>query len=852
MRRHSTSRENPRIGRSKSALRSRQAHGYHTSGDGRIKDAEALFSNLKNDVEPLSSYAFARHESHSQHPQQPRNSTFAMDLRTREGNSPRHYTDETQIMGVMENRDTRWMDSTDLERRQLQQSRHTQSLGTMTFQQQQLQQQIILRQQHMAQMGKKNTHRDDISYFASQQYRSEQSATSEHNQNRQWGRALHATQASQTFHRHRNYHRHERQQQPQLDNPSQSTQEEEEEEEEVHAFYHHLYPPQLQQNPEDSSLNADNRRHVEGKLRHLSAGRALTKAESSSHADHRSGISRRRAFLDKDAHAGRTFYFRKYVNFDKIIEDSTRKLQSDPNNIKALSLRAGAYSRKGENEKAILDYTAVLQIVPSDTNALYNRGVLYDKQGMLDKAIEDYTRVLELDSDHVNAAYARASSQNRRGNFAAAIIDYQLALEKDQEKSNSMVHSPKRRLRRSNSFTSWSTSELSRLRLADSVDFVSTPNLAHRQRAHDFGDTQLRLGQADANPQHEVLSSTGVIQSSERAQRYATAPKSSEVAQKQDHQGFARTGYESSPHHHNHIHQERLSQPQMRQDDLQTAQDKQISSANDNNSHSSRSTHKVKDQKLRDADFYHTRGFQHRKNGDFRSAIADYTTAIALNPRHFKAYFNRGFSHDKLGNFRAAIADYLRALEIEPSNAYTFYNLGISYDRCGEFAQAVESFTRAIAIDSHNADFFHNRGFSYRKLGDYGNAIKDYTRALEIDPRHFKAYYNRAFSYDKISDFKRAILDYSAALKINPNNSNSYHNRGSAYEKLGRLDEAIRDFTAAIALDVNNAASYNSRGLCYDKLCRYDEALADFTQAMAIDAKNPIFYHNRAITLRNM
>lgn len=76
--------------------------------------------------------------------------------------------------------------------------------------------------------------------------------------------------------------------------------------------------------------------------------------------------------------------------YDPLFFFSSEQLQIDPKNVKALTLRGAAFSRKGENEKAIADYTAILEIVPTDTNALYNRGVLHDKQGKLDKVFGPY------------------------------------------------------------------------------------------------------------------------------------------------------------------------------------------------------------------------------------------------------------------------------------------------------------------------------------------------------------------------------------------------------------------------------------------------------------------------------
>lgn len=34
--------------------------------------------------------------------------------------------------------------------------------------------------------------------------------------------------------------------------------------------------------------------------------------------------------------------------------------------------------------------------------------------------------------------------------------------------------------------------------------------------------------------------------------------------------------------------------------------------------------------------------------GDFESAVKDYTKALEIDPKHFKAVYNRGFSYDKV------------------------------------------------------------------------------------------------------------------------------------------------------------------------------------------------------------
>ena len=101
--------------------------------------------------------------------------------------------------------------------------------------------------------------------------------------------------------------------------------------------------------------------------------------------------------------------------------------------------------------------------------------------------------------------------------------------------------------------------------------------------------------------------------------------------------------------------------------------------------------------------------------GNFQGAIDEYSKAIALDARHFKALFNRGFSYDKTGRYDLALDDYTAALDVEPGNSYAHYNRGITKDRKGDYVGAVTDFTTAINLEPGNADFYHNRGFSLRK-----------------------------------------------------------------------------------------------------------------------------------------
>ena len=75
------------------------------------------------------------------------------------------------------------------------------------------------------------------------------------------------------------------------------------------------------------------------------------------------------------------------------------------------------------------------------------------------------------------------------------------------------------------------------------------------------------------------------------------------------------------------------------------------------------------------ARIYVNRGVEYEAKGQLTRAIADYTEAIELNPRHADAYNNRGVAYQNKGKRRKAIADYRKALQIDPSHRLAKRNL---------------------------------------------------------------------------------------------------------------------------------------------------------------------------------
>ena len=64
---------------------------------------------------------------------------------------------------------------------------------------------------------------------------------------------------------------------------------------------------------------------------------------------------------------------------------------------------------------------------------------------------------------------------------------------------------------------------------------------------------------------------------------------------------------------------------------------------------------------------YYNCGTSHLQQGCYDEAIADYTKAIELHPKHMLAYNGRGTAYERKGDKARAVADFHQALVLNPN-----------------------------------------------------------------------------------------------------------------------------------------------------------------------------------------
>nr|WSX74988.1 tetratricopeptide repeat protein [Streptomyces sp. NBC_00899] len=233
------------------------------------------------------------------------------------------------------------------------------------------------------------------------------------------------------------------------------------------------------------------------------------------------------------------------------------------------------------------------------------------------------------------------------------------------------------------------------------------------------------------------------------------------------------------------------------------------------------------------------RGRDHRLAGRHSQALADYTTALDLDPDLTRAYFGRGETHRLAGSYDAALADFDRSLDLDPADAVTLASRGETYHSLQRYDAALADFDRALHLDPDNDWIIANRGETHRLAGNHDAALADFDRALHLDPTYAWAVTNRGQTYRALRRYDEALSDHHRAVQLLPDNEWVVANRGETHRLAGDYDAALADFDRAIEINPGYAWAIASRGQTYHSLRRYDAALADLDRALALNPGYP-------------
>jgi Tfp pilus assembly protein PilF len=140
-------------------------------------------------------------------------------------------------------------------------------------------------------------------------------------------------------------------------------------------------------------------------------------------------------------------------------------------------------------------------------------------------------------------------------------------------------------------------------------------------------------------------------------------------------------------------------------------------------------------QNVSDAKGHAIRGQALAWSGKNDEALAEFDTALALDPYNTQALYGRGLIYQSKNQHQQAIEDFTAANGLAPQSVEPLLGRATSYLAVDKAKEAAADLDEAVQADPNSAQAWTTRGQAYERLGDKAKATASYGRAVALRPK---------------------------------------------------------------------------------------------------------------------
>ena len=173
--------------------------------------------------------------------------------------------------------------------------------------------------------------------------------------------------------------------------------------------------------------------------------------------------------------------------------------------------------------------------------------------------------------------------------------------------------------------------------------------------------------------------------------------------------------------------------------------------------------------------------------------------SLALNKQLPSAHVCLGTVYKGTGRYEDAVAQFESAVAIEPTNDDAYRGLADAYERLGKLADAEKTYRRAIELRPHYWAGYSWLGTFYYHQARYAEAASMFSQVVALAPDSIRGYYDLGVAYYSQGRYAEAIGMLQHSISIRPTAA-AYTNLGNTYFYLRRYDEAAGAQEEAVKL----------------------------------------------------
>jgi tetratricopeptide (TPR) repeat protein len=240
---------------------------------------------------------------------------------------------------------------------------------------------------------------------------------------------------------------------------------------------------------------------------------------------------------------------------------------------------------------------------------------------------------------------------------------------------------------------------------------------------------------------------------------------------------------------------------------------------------------------------YYKAGTEFVESMKYEDAVAQFTSAIEVEPSNPDYYYARGQAYENLSKYAEAKTDYEKVIVFAPKNTEALINLGVVNNKTNNFEEALKHLNHASALDKRNVRLYREKVITLIGLEKYDQALKCSDTAIIIKDTPLDFYY-RGVIYRKLNNDVLAQKEFQKSISEDKNLAKP---RLALAELLMSTNpmEAMNQCNAVIAIDDRNTEAYLMRSQVYKKNLDYPSAINDLSKNILIDPSNPMFYFFR-------
>ncbi len=246
---------------------------------------------------------------------------------------------------------------------------------------------------------------------------------------------------------------------------------------------------------------------------------------------------------------------------------------------------------------------------------------------------------------------------------------------------------------------------------------------------------------------------------------------------------------------------------------------------------------------------YNNLGEAYDRKKKYQLAIAEFETAIRMDPFYTFGLNNLGNVYGKLGDYDKA-AEYLnRAIQADPAYAMAHYNLATAYVKTDRLEQAAREYKIAIQHGPYLEQAYLSLGHLSLQMGKLSDAVDNFKKFLEMQPKNFRARFALGNAYAQGKLYDKAREEYEKAAELNPDYIFPFINLATVYLQIGKYDEAIEVYEKILSQRGGKIAGvHKNLGMVYYQH-KQDAANAKrhFEESLRLEPNQP-----QASVLRNI